>query len=336
MAQHRIAIDAMGSDLGPDNLVPACKTALHEHDDITIIMVGDEAQLKDLAEKHGLSDNSRISIVHAAQVVEMTDSPVLALKKKKDSSMRVAINLVHNDEADAAVSAGNTGALMATAKFVLKTVPGIKRPAICTSIPALRRHTHMLDLGANIDSTAEMLYQYGLMGSALCQALDGDERPRVGLLNIGQEELKGNDTVKEASALLEASTLNYVGFVEGDDIYTGDVDVVVCDGFIGNVALKTSEGLAKMISHNIRAEFTRSIGSKLAALFAAPVLNRFRKRIDSRRYNGASLLGLRKIVIKSHGSADALAFANAIGIARLEVIQNIPTRISQLSATLDE
>ncbi len=334
MVQHRIAIDAMGSDLGPGVIVPACKQALTDFDDISIVMVGDEQTLKGLLEEHGLANNERVSVVHATQVVEMTDTPVLALKKKKDSSMRVMINLVKEDQADAGVSAGNTGALMATAKFVLKTVPGIKRPAICTSIPALHNHTHMLDLGANIDSSAEMLFQYGLMGSALCAALDGDERPRVGLLNIGQEDIKGSDVVKEASAMLEASHLNYVGFVEGDDIYTGDVDVVVCDGFIGNVALKTSEGLAKMISYNIRAEFTRGLGSKLAALIASPVLKRFRKRIDSRRYNGASLLGLRKIIIKSHGGADEVAFANAIKIARLEAIQNIPERISQLTDTV--
>lgn len=333
MVQHRIAIDAMGSDLGPGVIVPACKQALAEFDDISIALVGDTSVLEPLLAEHALADNDRITLHHASQVVEMTDSPVLALKKKKDSSMRVMINMVKEDQADAGVSAGNTGALMATAKFVLKTVPGIKRPAICTSIPALHNHTHMLDLGANIDSSAEMLFQYGLMGSALCAALDGDERPRVGLLNIGQEEIKGSEVVKEAGALLAASPLNYVGFVEGDDIYTGDVDVVVCDGFIGNVALKTSEGLAKMISHNIRTEFTRSLGSKMAALVASPVLKRFRKRIDSRRYNGASLLGLRKIIIKSHGGADALAFHNAIKIARLETIQNIPEKISQLTQT---
>lgn len=242
--------------------------------------------------------------------------------------MRVSINLVKSGEADGCVSAGNTGALMATSKFVLKTIPGIERPAICTSLPSINGHTHMLDLGANIGSSSEQLYQFALMGSALATAVDDNKQPRIGLLNIGSEDTKGVSQVKEAAELLSHCDLNYVGFVEGDDIFTGDVDVVVCDGFIGNIALKSSEGLARMIATKIKAEFTKSIPSKLAGLIARPVLTSFYKKIDKRRYNGASLLGLQGVVIKSHGSADALAFANAIAVCRKIVNQKLPENIS--------
>jgi glycerol-3-phosphate acyltransferase PlsX len=236
---------------------------------------------------------------------------------------------VKQGSADACVSAGNTGALMATARYVLKTLPGIDRPAIATALPSLFGHTHMLDLGANVDVEAEHLYQFAVMGSVLVTAIDGTESPRVGLLNIGSEAIKGNDRVREAAHLLEKSPLNYVGFVEGNDVYCSDVDVVVCDGFVGNVALKTSEGVARMIADNIRAEFKRNWLTKLRALIALPVLTRFRERIDPRRYNGASLLGLQGIVIKSHGGADALAFQNAVRIARKEVEANVPQRIDK-------
>ena len=257
----------------------------------------------------------------------MDESPATALKNKKDSSMRVAINLVKNKQADAAVSAGNTGALMATARFVLKTLPGIDRPAICTVLPAAGGHTHMLDLGANVDSEAEHLYQFALMGSELVKAIDDNPNPRVGLLNIGQEAIKGNEQVKAANSLLQGSPLNYIGYVEGDDIYHGDVDVVVCDGFVGNVALKTSEGLAKMVSGQLKKEYSANWFTKLAGLISLPVLKSFRHKFDPRRYNGASLLGLQGIVVKSHGGADSLAYANAIGIARTEIIKQVPQRI---------
>lgn len=260
----------------------------------------------------------------------MDESPSRALRLKKDSSLRVAIDLVKRGTAQACVSAGNTGALMATARYVLKTLPGIDRPAISTSIPNVKGHTLMLDLGANIDCSAEHLFQFAVMGSVLANAVHGLERPRVGLLNIGEEEIKGNDQVKEAARLLAASSLNYTGFVEGDDVYKGGVDVVVCDGFVGNVALKTSEGVAKMIGHFIREEFKRNLLTRLAGLIAMPVLGAFRQRIDPRRYNGASLLGLRGIVIKSHGGADALAFENAINVAVLEVQKAVPDRIDHL------
>lgn len=251
--------------------------------------------------------------------------------------MRVAINLVKDGAADACVSAGNTGALMATARYVLKTLPGIDRPAIITAIPSITGHTHMLDLGANVDCKAEHLFQFAVMGSVLATAVDNIDRPRVGLLNIGQEEMKGNDQVREAARLLAASNLNYIGFVEGDDVYKGTADVVVCDGFVGNVALKTSEGLAKMFSHYMKEAFSRSVFARFAAVLALPVLSAFRKKIDPRRYNGASLLGLPGIVIKSHGGADAFAFANAIKIALVEVNKAVPQRISkQLESLLSE
>jgi glycerol-3-phosphate acyltransferase PlsX len=259
----------------------------------------------------------------------MDELPSQALRFKKDSSMRVAINLVKSGEADACVSAGNTGALMATARFVLKTLPGIDRPAICTTIPARRGHTHVLDLGANVDSKAEHLLQFAVMGSVLVNAVDNIEAPRVALLNIGEEEIKGNEQVKQAAALLGASPIHYVGFVEGDGIFLEDVDVVVCDGFVGNVALKTSEGVAQLIRHYMEQEFKRNLLTRLAGLAALPVLRAFARRIDPRRYNGASLLGLQGTVVKSHGGADALAFANAIKIAMLEVQKAVPQRIAK-------
>ncbi len=322
---YRISLDAMSGDLGPEAVVPAALDALGTFDDIELVLVGDEAQIR---ERIGGSPPERLSIVHTTEVVTMDDAPAQALRTKKDSSMRVAINLVKEGEVDAAVSAGNTGALMATAKFVLKTLPGIHRPAICTAVPSGRgSHTHILDLGANIDSSPEQLYQFAVMGSVMVQAVDANSAPRVGLLNVGAEAIKGSAEVKAAGELLAASPLNYVGFVEGDDIYAGKVDVVVCDGFVGNVALKTSEGLAKMISNNLRDEFLRTPLTKLAGLIAMPVLKAFRRKIDPRRYNGASLLGLNGVVIKSHGGADRLAFANAIKIARIEAHQKVPEKI---------
>lgn len=323
-----IALDAMGGDAGLEMVVPAAIAALNEHPDVGIILVGDETQLADAIAAAGAADNERLSIHHASQKVEMDELASSAMRNKKDSSMRVAINLVKTGAADACVSAGNTGALMATSRFVLKMLPGIDRPAICTSLPSMTGHTWMLDLGANVDVDAEHLFQFALMGSVLAGAVDGNQEPRVGLLNIGEEEIKGNEQVKEAAQLLMDAIPNYAGFAEGDDIYKGNFDVIVCDGFVGNVSLKTSEGVAKMIADFIKQEFSRNILTKLAGLCALPVLKAFKKRIDPRRYNGASLLGLRGIVIKSHGSADALAFANAIKVAILEVRENVPERIT--------
>lgn len=328
-----IAIDAMGGDIGPSATVAAALNCLRERTDIKLILVGQEDVLRAQLQQLGGTENKQISIRHAPQTVAMDELPSQALRLKKESSMRVGINLVKQGEADACVSAGNTGALMATARFVLKTLPGIDRPAICTTLPSTRGHVHVLDLGANVDSKAEHLLQFAVMGSVLATAVDNRDSPRVGLLNIGAEEIKGNEQVKQAATLLGASQLNYIGFVEGDGVFLDDYDVVVCDGFVGNIALKTCEGVAKLIRHFMVQEFQRNILTRAAALVARPVLRALVRRIDPRRYNGASLLGLQGIVIKSHGGADAVAFANAIQIAILEVENAVPQRIRFL---LDE
>ncbi|MGB5065562.1 MAG: phosphate acyltransferase PlsX [Candidatus Competibacter sp.] len=329
-----IALDGMGGDVGPDMVVPAALRVLETAgDSLRLILVGQEDVLSAALLRLKAGGHPQIVIRHASQLVSMGESPAQALRVKKDSSMRVAINLVKQGEADACVSAGNTGALMATARFVLKTLPGIDRPAICTPLPTVLGQTRMLDLGANVDSKAEHLLQFAVMGSVLA-TVNGIERPRVALLNIGEEDIKGNEQVREAARLLAASDLNYIGFVEGDGVYVEDVDVVVCDGFVGNVALKSSEGVARLIRHYMTQEFKRSLLTRLAGLVALPVLRAFRRRIDPRRYNGASLLGLQGIVIKSHGGADALAFANAIQVAMLEVEQAVPQRIDAHLAVL--
>ncbi len=329
-----IAIDAMGGDIGLDASVPAALECA-AGGDLKLILVGQEALLHDKLKALGGHGHPAITVRHAPQTVAMNESPSQALRLKKDSSMRVAINLVKQGEADACVSAGNTGALMATAKFVLKTLPGIHRPAICTTLPTVRGHVHVLDLGANIDSKAEHLLQFALMGSVLATAVDALDKPRVALLNIGEEEIKGNEQVREAARLLTASPLNYVGFVEGDGIFLDDVDVVVCDGFVGNIALKSSEGVARLIRHYMQLEFRRNWLTRLAGLVALPVLRSLGRRIDPRRYNGASLLGLQGIVVKSHGGADAVAFANAIRIARLVIANRVPHRIERHLSALE-
>jgi glycerol-3-phosphate acyltransferase PlsX len=322
-----IALDAMGGDHGPSTVVPAACQVLDKHPDLTLILVGQEAllepELAGLASRYG----TRLRIHPASEMVGMDESPAAALRGKKDSSMRVALNLVKAGEAAACVSAGNTGALMAIARFVFKTLPGIDRPAIISAMPSIRGHTHVLDLGANVGLNSHQLLQLAVMGSTLVSAVDNLAVPSVGLLNIGEEEIKGNDQVKQAHALLAASPLNYVGFVEGDDIFTGDVDLIVCDGFVGNVALKASEGVAKMIRHFMRDAFTHGPLARLRGLLAGPVLRALSQRIDPRLYNGASLLGLQGIVIKSHGGADSLAFANAIEIALVEIEKAVPQTI---------
>jgi len=329
-----VALDAMGGDHGPVVTVPAALNALKKHRDLKLILVGDQAQLIAALQQQGSDVGERLTVQHASQQVTMDESPALALRGKKDSSMRVAINLVKDGTASACVSAGNTGALMATARFVLKTLPGVDRPAIISTLPAMTGHTHMLDLGANVDSTAEHLFQFAVMGSVLASAVENIERPTVGLLNIGSEEMKGNERVKEAAKLLAASNINYVGFVEGDDIFKGTVDVVVCDGFVGNVALKTCEGVAKMLSSSLKEEFLRTPLTKLAALCAKPVLNAFRAKYDPRNYNGASFVGLTGIVVKSHGGADELSFETAIREAITEVEKNVPHLIGNQLETL--
>lgn len=329
-----ISLDAMGGDHGPEVVVPAALNALKRHPGLKLILVGDEKVLTETLEKLKTSVSDSLSIHHASQVVEMDEKPSLALRGKKDSSMRVAINLVKEGVAQAIVSAGNTGALMATARFVLKTLPGVDRPAICTTLPTIKGQTYVLDLGANVDSSSDHLFEFAVMGSELASAVEEIPSPTVGLLNIGEEEMKGNERVKEASRLLSASNLNYIGYVEGDGIYLGAADVIVCDGFVGNVMLKTSEGVAKMISHFIKQEFKRNLLTMLSGLIAMPILKAFRHRIDPREYNGASLVGLQGIVIKSHGGADALAFSNAIHEAILEVEKNVPERISHQLETI--
>ncbi len=324
-----IALDAMGGDHGPSVVVPAAFRVLHQHPELSLVLVGDQSTLEQEIARHSPAHADRVSVVHASQQVRMDELPSQALRNKKDSSMRLAVDLVKHGDAHACVSAGNTGALMATARFVLKTLPGIDRPAIIAALPSVTGHTHVLDLGANVESTPQQLFQFAVMGSVLVSAVENILRPTVGLLNIGQEEMKGNESVKEAAQLLASSDIHYVGFVEGDDIYRGTANVIVCDGFVGNVALKSSEGVASMIGHFIRQEFRRSVWNRAIGLIAFPVLRSLRMRIDPREYNGASFVGLRGIVIKSHGSADVVAFARAISEAVAEIRKNVPERISQ-------
>jgi glycerol-3-phosphate acyltransferase PlsX len=324
-----IALDAMGGDNGPSVIVPAALDSAEKNPDLHLVLVGDEARLR--AELRGAEGrfDGRVTIRHATEVVEMHETPSKALRGKKDSSMRVAIDMVKQGEADACVSAGNTGALMAIAKFVLKTIPGIDRPAITAMLPSRTGHTHVLDLGANVDCSAEHLCQFAIMGYELVRAVEENDHPRVGLLNIGEEEIKGNEQVKQAAKLLADTHINFVGFVEGNDIFSGHVDIVVTDGFVGNVALKAIEGFAKLLGQSLKYEFEKNIFTKFLGLLAFPVLRAFKKRFDPRRYNGASLLGLRGIVVKSHGNADRVAFANAIKMAVKEVEKGVPARIGE-------
>jgi phosphate acyltransferase len=324
-----VAVDAMGGDHGPPVTVPAALAFLDAAPNARVVLVGRPAALEAALAKARPQVRERISVRAASEVVDMNEPPADALRRKKDSSMRVAINLVKEGGADACVSAGNTGALMAIARFVLKTLPGIDRPAIASQLPTRFGDTLVLDLGANVNCTPQQLVQFAAMGSALVSAVDGIERPTVGLLNIGEEDIKGNDVVKEAAELLKASSLNFVGNVEGDDIYKGTTDVVVCDGFVGNVLLKTSEGLAQMLYEFLKAEFTRNVLTKLAAAVVYPVLMSFKSRIDPRRYNGATLVGLKGVVVKSHGGADVLAFRTAIARAHAEVEHAVLERIAQ-------
>jgi len=323
-----IAVDAMGGDHGPKVTVPASLDFLASDPEAELLLVGQpqvlQSELSRLA-----SHVSRLSIVEATEIVGMDEDVRTAIRTKKHSSMRIAIDLVKQGRAQACVSAGNTGALMGTAKFVLKTLPGIDRPAICAVLPTRTGQVYALDLGANADCTPEHLLQFAIMGSTLVTAVEGKANPTVGLLNIGSEEIKGNDVVKRAGELLRASSLNFYGNVEGDDIYKGTTDIVVCDGFAGNVALKTSEGLAKMLGDFLKEEYTRNVLSRLAAVVSYPVIKRFRRRVDARRYNGAALLGLRGIVVKSHGSADRLAFATALKRAASEASHGLIERIGE-------
>jgi len=329
-----IAVDAMGGDHGPSVTVPASLQFLEERADARVILVGLEGPLGAALAKTRSSAKDRISVHACTEVVAMDDPPAEALRRKKDSSMRVAINLVKDGEAQACVSAGNTGALMAIARFVLKTLPGIDRPAIASQLPTRKGVTTALDLGANVNCTPAQLVQFAVMGSALATAVEGIERPTVGLLNIGEEDIKGNDVVKETAELLKSAPINFHGNVEGDDLYRGTTDVVVCDGFVGNVALKVSEGLVVMLYEFLRSEFTANPARKLAALMAMPALSAFKKRVDPRRYNGATLVGLKGVVVKSHGSADITGFMHALMKANAEVVGDVLSKIAREIASM--
>ncbi|MDH3747166.1 MAG: phosphate acyltransferase PlsX [Gammaproteobacteria bacterium] len=324
-----ISLDAMSGDLGAEVVVRAANASLQEHTDLKLILVGDQRELEGLVTRI-VGDEPRLEIVHASEIVEMSDAPADAIRKKKNSSMRVAIDLVKSGDARACVSAGNTGALMATAKFVLKMLPGIDRPAIIAELPSTGGSLHMLDLGANTACTAEQLFQFSVMGSIVSADIAGIDAPRIALLNIGAEDTKGNHTVKDAAAMLNASALNYVGFIEGNNLFSAIADVVVTDGFSGNIALKAMEGMVGLMKHNMKQAFTRNWFAKLQALLARPVLSRLAVDTDSRNYNGATLVGLNGIVIKSHGSADSYAFQHAIQTAVVEVRDNVPQQIGSL------
>ena len=320
----------MGGDHGPHVTVPAALELQARVADVDIVLVGVREAIEAELRARRAAAGARVRVHAAAEMVGMDEPPAAALRYKKDSSMRVAVNLVKSGDAHACVSAGNTGALMAISRFVLKTIAGIDRPAIATVLPNMKGgYTYVLDLGANVDCTPEQLMQFGVMGAMLVAAVDHKERPSVGLLNIGIEDIKGNETVKQAGELLKSSGLNFYGNVEGDDIFKGTTDVVVCDGFVGNSLLKASEGVAKMITGFLREEFKRNPWNMLAALMATPVINALRARMDPARYNGATLVGLKGIVIKSHGSADKRAFAHALDSALEEVRNDVPQRIAQ-------
>lgn len=336
-----IAIDAMGGDHGVTVTVPAALDMLRRHKHLQLILVGDETLIQEqIASHHRKADANRLKIQHASQHITMDESPSKALRNKKDSSMRVAINLVKEGAAAACVSAGNTGALMATARFVLKTLPGIDRPAIITALPTydVTKEVRVLDLGANVDSCADHLYQFAVMGSVLVSAIKGIPNPKVSLLNVGEEEIKGNDQVKRTAQLLsESKNVNYIGYIEGDDIFKSIADVVVCDGFVGNIVLKAIEGALKLLGYHIKKELKKSWYARFIALISIPILRSFKKKLDPDRHNGASLIGLQGIVIKSHGGANQQAFVTAIEEAILEVEKNVPQLIGErVSMMLEE
>jgi len=323
-----IALDCMGGDHGPSVTVPAAAAFLQKQPEAQIVLVGDEGIIRAQMTLAGIAKDHRVRVLHATEVIGMDEPPATALRSKRNSSMRFAIDLVKSGEAHACVSAGNTGALMAISRFVLKMLPGVERPAIASMVPTMRGRCCVLDLGANVDCSAVHLLQFAVMGSALYSIVGKVDRPTVGLLNIGEEDIKGNEIVKQAGELLKSSDLNYFGNVEGDDIYKGTTDVVVCDGFVGNTFLKSSEGLAKMLAAYLNEEFRRSVFTKLLGLIGLPVINAFKRRVDPRRLNGASLLGLRGIVVKSHGSADSFSFSVAVQRAYDEAASGILERIS--------
>jgi glycerol-3-phosphate acyltransferase PlsX len=325
-----IALDAMGGDQGPAVVVPAALAVLEKDDSVNLVLVGLSEVLEQARREAADRYGSRLQFTAASEVVAMDEHPAEALRRKKDSSMRRVIELVKSSEADACVSAGNTGALMATARYVLKMLPGIDRPAIISSVPALHGRTFMLDIGANVGCTAEQLMQFAIMGSVIAKDILDKERPTIGVLNIGQEDIKGNEVVREAGRLIAASGLNYAGFVEGDGIFGAGVDVVVSDGFVGNVAIKTMEGLASLMRVFLREEFNRGPLRRLQGLAAQSALTALARRLDSRQYNGASLVGLTGVVLKSHGGADKVAFETAVQTAIVEARKGVPVQIGKL------
>jgi len=335
VTQVTLAIDCMGGDFGPPVTIPAALTALDKYPDLHLVLVGDEAAIRALLRQRNAEQHPRLRVRHTTEVVLMDDKPSVALRSKKDSSMRVALQLVRDGEAQACVSAGNTGALMAVARFVIKMLPGVDRPAICTKLPTVKGHCHVLDLGANVDCDAEALFQFAVMGSVVASAVDDLASPSVGLLNVGEEEIKGNEQVKKAAQLLAATpAIRYIGYIEGNGIYAGEADVVVCDGFVGNAVLKASEGLVKLVMGKLKDEFTLNWLNKLRAMVAMPVLKAFRHRLNPDQYNGASLVGLAGIVIKSHGGANETATVCAIEEAIKEVHYNVPQKIGSEIETL--
>jgi glycerol-3-phosphate acyltransferase PlsX len=322
-----IAVDAMSGDRGPDACVAGAVAVLAEEPTLQLLLVGDPAAIDAQLARSDSPHRDRISVVATTQVVAMDEAPREAIRRKKDSSMRRAIELVRSGEARACVSAGNTGALMAIGHFVLGMIEGIERPAILATIPSQTGHTLLLDVGANSSASVDQLVQFALMGSIVSADIEGIERPRIGLLNIGSEDIKGHDLVRAAHERLQSQPIHYVGFVEGDDICGGAADVVVTDGFTGNVALKSMEGLARLLASAVRHEFTANAGRKLAAMAAAPALAGLKRQLDPRRHNGASMVGLSGIVIKSHGSADAVAFSQAVRVALAEARNDLPAQI---------
>jgi len=327
--RYTIAVDVMGGDFGPRVTVPACVEALKRHSRLIIKLVGNREIIAPLIQTADPSLSSRLQIVHADDTVAMSDKPSQVLRNGQETSMYKALQLVSENLAQACVSAGNTGALMVLGRFILRTLPGIDRPAIISPVPTEKGHCYVLDLGANVDCSAEHLLQFAIMGSVMTTAVEGIGSPAVGLLNIGQEEIKGNEQVKLASRLIEErGGLNYIGFVEGNDLYSGIADVIVCDGFVGNIALKSSEGLARMISQKLQTSFRQGLYRRLLALLARPILGELKAQMDPSRRNGASLLGLQGIVIKSHGAANQTCFGFALDQAVAEIEQDVPRRIS--------
>ena len=327
MSAPIIAIDAMGGDFGPHCIVPASIACLVEHPSLHLVLVGQTSLLEEILGQHANVDRSRLRIEHADEGIGMDERPAQALRGKPDSSMRVALALLRDGQVQACVSAGNTGALMALSRYLLKTLPGIDRPAMVTAIPTQNGFCHLLDLGANVDCSAEHLYQFAVMGSVAAQAL-GVVDPRVALLNVGTEEVKGNQQVKLAASLLQqAKGFNYIGFIEGDGLYRGEADVVVCDGFVGNILLKSSEGLAAMIAMRIEALFRQSLAARAVGLLALPLLKRLRSDLAPAQHNGASFLGLQGIVIKSHGATGVEGFKSAIRRAMAEIQNDLPQRL---------